>query len=80
MTNVEKLKLIYDEKVKNGLVHVGLTFSDSAYLATREDLAAELVRLEEAIQAGKFTEIDFGDYSLVIPRTGIGPINRKYNA
>lgn len=61
MTNVEKLKLIYDEKVKNGLVYVGLTFSDSAYLATREDLAAELIRLEEAIQSGKVIELDFGD-------------------
>lgn len=77
MTNIEKLNAIYVEKVKAGLVSVSFNFKDSASTATAEQLAGDILCIEEAIIADKFKEQDFGDYSLIIPRTGIGPINKK---
>lgn len=77
MTNLEKLKLLYENKVKQGLVDVKFCFADSAKSATAEQLAGEVLLMEEAIQSGNFKELDFGDYSLTIPRTGIGPINKQ---
>lgn len=77
MTNVEKLKQLYADKVKAGIVHVSFSFTENARNATAEQLAGEVLAMENAIQSGNFTELDFGDYSLTIPRTGIGPINKQ---
>jgi len=77
MTNLEKLKQLYQDKTKAGLVHVSFSFTDNARTATAEQLAGEVLLMEEAIQSGNFKEADFGDYSLIIPHTGIGPINKQ---
>ncbi len=59
----EKLKLVYDEKVKNGLVDVKFCFNDSAKTAAFEELCADVLAMEDAIRQGKVTPLDFGDLS-----------------
>lgn len=77
MTNLEKLSLLYKDKTKQGLLDVKFDFAESARHATAEQLAGEVLAIDEAILRGKFRELDFGDYSLTIPRSGIGPVNKK---
>lgn len=61
MTNLEKLKQLYEDKAKAGLVHVSFFFTDAASKATAEQLASEVLAMENAIQSGNFKDADFGD-------------------
>ena len=68
MTNLEKLAELYKRKAEQGLVDVSFAFKETAKNASAEELAGEILAMEEAIKAGKSTPLDFGDYSLNIPR------------
>lgn len=68
MTNIDKLKELYAAKVRDeGLVHVGLSFDRTAITeagASAEDLAGELLALDQAIKEGRVQPLDFGDATL----------------
>ena len=60
----EKLKKIYDEKAKQGLVDVKFVFADTAPAASFEQLCEEVLAMENAITDGKSKPLDFGDLSI----------------
>jgi len=57
VTAIEKLRDIYREKRDRGLVHVSFSLTGG----TPAQIAEELVAMQEAIDAGHTTELDFGD-------------------
>lgn len=59
----EKLRELYKEKKKNGLVDVKFDFKETAKDASFEQLCQEILYMETAISQGKFTELNFGDGS-----------------
>lgn len=57
----EKLKKIYGEKAKQGLVDVKFAFVDTARGASFEQLCEEVLAMENAISDGKSKPLNFGD-------------------
>ena len=61
MTNVEKIERLYAQKRKDGLVAVNFVFKPSVVGANIEDVAGEILRIDEVIAAGRVYPLDFGD-------------------
>lgn len=61
-TAKQKVKELYEEKVKNGLIDVKFDFhKDKLKTATEEQIFQEILDIEEAIQNGKYEILEFGD-------------------
>jgi hypothetical protein len=61
-TAKQKVKELYEEKVKNGLIDVKFDFyKDKLKTATEEQLYQEILQFEESIQSGNYEILDFGD-------------------
>lgn len=55
---VKEAQQIYEQKIRNGLVDVRFTLKDGA---PTEAICEEIVRMEEAIRAGRVRPLQFGD-------------------
>lgn len=62
MSNIEKLKELYERKALDGLVDVRFDLKDAAKNASLEDIAGEILAMQAAIDAGKTRPLDFGDF------------------
>lgn len=60
-TAKQKVKELYEEKVKNGLIDVKFVFNKNKS-TTEEQIYKEILNLENAIQNGKTKPLDFGDF------------------
>jgi hypothetical protein len=60
MNDSERLAAIYEKKAQAGLVDVKFTLTDVED-ATPEIIYGEVLRLEEAIERGDVTPLDFND-------------------
>jgi hypothetical protein len=60
----ERLRRLYERKARVGLVNVRFDLTEAARSASVEEIAAEVLAVHEAIQAGRTKLLDFGDFSL----------------
>jgi hypothetical protein len=60
MRAVERLRKLYEEKAKNGLIDVRFDLSPMAREMTMEEIAEEILAFEEA-KGEKLYPLDFGD-------------------
>jgi hypothetical protein len=60
MSNMERLSKVYEKKRADGLVDVKFELA-RPLTATAEEIAGDILRIEEAIANGHTRKLDFGD-------------------
>lgn len=65
MANIDSLRDLYAKKKAEGLVDVKFALNESACGASADKIAGEVLALNEAIEAGAYKKLDFGDSHFV---------------